>query len=62
MRTNIDRYTLLSLLEQGAVVVDVLPQREYDSGHIPGALNIPLRKLDAEAVADLHRAKPVVVY
>ncbi len=62
MVTNIDRYTLLSLLDQGAVVLDVLPQREYDSGHIPGALNMPLRTLDAEAVADFHRDKPVVVY
>jgi rhodanese-related sulfurtransferase len=62
MATNIDRYELLSLLEQGAVLLDVLPQREYDSGHIPGALSLPLRKLDAEAISDLHRGKPVVVY
>ncbi len=62
MVTNIDRYTLLSLLDQGAVVLDVLPQREYDSGHIPGALNVPLRTLDLEAVAGFHRDKPVVVY
>ncbi|GMR01899.1 MAG: hypothetical protein BMS9Abin20_0221 [Acidimicrobiia bacterium] len=62
MVTNIDRYALLSLLDQGAVVLDVLPESEYGSGHIPGALNIPLRGLDAEAVAGLHRDKPVVVY
>ena len=62
MVTNIDRYALISLLDQGAVLLDVLPRREYDSGHIPGALSVPLRNLDAESVATLHRDKPVVVY
>ncbi len=62
MVTNIDRSTLLALIDQGAVILDVLPEREYGAGHIPGALNMPLRKLDADAVADLHRDKPVVVY
>lgn len=62
MVTNIDRFTLLALIDQGAVVLDVLPEREYGAGHIPGALNMPLRKLDAAAVAELHRDKPVVVY
>jgi rhodanese-related sulfurtransferase len=62
MVTNVDRYTLLSLIEDGATVLDVLPHSEYASGHIPGARNMPLRKLDAVAVADLERSKPVVVY
>ncbi len=62
MVTNIDRYTLLTIVDQGAVVLDVLPEREYGAGHIPGSLNMPLRKLDAAAVAELHRDKPVVVY
>ncbi len=62
MVTNIDRFMLLALIDEGAVVLDVLPEREYRTGHIPGALNMPLRKLDAAAVADLHRDKPVVVY
>ena len=59
---NIDRTELLSLIEAGATVLDVLPEREYLSGHIPGALNKPLRSLDQEAVAGLSRDKPVVVY
>jgi len=59
---NIDRSELLSLIGAGATVLDVLPEREYSSGHIPGALNRPLRSLDREAVAGLSRDKPVVVY
>jgi rhodanese-related sulfurtransferase len=62
MVTSIDRDALLSLIDQGAVVFDVLPKREYDSGHIPGAINMPLKKLDVEAVSAFPRDKPVVVY
>jgi rhodanese-related sulfurtransferase len=62
MATNIDRSQLLSLIESGAIVLDVLPTAEYESGHIPRALSQPLRNLSAESVGHLDRAKPVVVY
>ncbi len=62
MVTNIDRARLLDLIEDGAQVVDVLPEREYSAQHLPDAINIPLRRLDLEATAALRRDKPVVVY
>lgn len=62
MVTNIDRTRLLGLIEDGAQVVDVLPEREYTAQHIPGAINIPLKRLDLETAAVLARDKPVVVY
>ncbi len=62
MATDINRTTLLELIDSGTQIVDVLPVREYESGHIPGAVNIPLKKLNAETVSALHRDKPVVVY
>ncbi len=63
MVTDIDRTELLRLIEhEGAQLVDVLPEREYNSGHIPGAVNIPLKRLDATTTAVLRRDKPVVVY
>ncbi len=62
MVTNIDRVRLLELIDQGGQVVDVLPEAEYEAQHIPGAVNIPLRRLDAEATSILRRDKPVVVY
>ncbi len=62
MVTDIDRTRLLGLIEDGAQVVDVLPEREYTAQHIPGAINIPLKRLDLEATAVLARDKPVVVY
>lgn len=63
MVTSADRQQVLRLLKaEGAQVVDVLPQREFDESHIPGAVSIPLKQLTADAVSVLSRDKPVVVY
>jgi len=62
MTAGINRQALLDLIDSGAQIVDVLPEREYESGHIPGAVNIPLKKLNAETTSVLQRDKPVVVY
>ncbi|MCH7900952.1 MAG: rhodanese-like domain-containing protein [Acidobacteria bacterium] len=62
MITDINRETLLTLIEQGAQVVDVLPEGEFMASHIPGAINIPLKNLNSAATSTLARAKPVVVY
>lgn len=61
MTADINRQTLLDLIESGVQIVDVLPNREYQSGHIPGAVNIPLKKLNVETTSVLQRDKPVVV-
>jgi len=62
MVTNIDRQALIGLIESGAQIIDVLPEREYRDSHIPGAVNIPLKTLTTETVSVLKRDKPVVVY
>lgn len=45
-----------------AVVVDVRDKKEFESGHIVDAINIPLAKLD-QRITELekHKDKPVVV-
>jgi rhodanese-related sulfurtransferase len=53
---------LQQLLDAGAQLVDVLPEQEYREEHLPGAINIPLKKLDAETTADLDKRKAIVVY
>ena len=59
----IDRSELLAMIEtQDLQIVDVLPPAEYESDHIPGAVNIPLRTLDGETTRVLDHAKPVAVY
>jgi rhodanese-related sulfurtransferase len=63
MVTSIDRTELQRLIdEENAQVIDVLPEREYTESHIPGAISIPLRRLNAETMSVLGRDKPVVVY
>ena len=50
------------LLDQGAQLVDVLADDEFEHDHLPGAINIPLKRLDAKTVAGLDRDRPVLVY
>jgi rhodanese-related sulfurtransferase len=44
-----------------AQVVDVREPTEYTAGHIPGAINIPLRTL-AQHLDQIERDRPVVLY
>jgi rhodanese-related sulfurtransferase len=50
------------LLEEGAQLVEVLPSKEYDEEHLPGAITIPLKELDRDTTAQLRREEPVIVY
>jgi rhodanese-related sulfurtransferase len=45
-----------------AQLVEVLPEEEYREAHLPAAVNVPLKRLDAESAAVLDKARPVVVY
>jgi rhodanese-related sulfurtransferase len=60
--TSIDRATVQSLIRRGAQLVDVLPAGEYAERHLPGAISIPLRKIEAEAREKLDPTRPVIVY
>ncbi len=44
-----------------AIVVDVRPRAEYDAGHIPGAISIPVQELEKH-LASLPRRKEIVAY
>jgi rhodanese-related sulfurtransferase len=50
------------LVEESAQLVEVLPPREYEEEHLPGAINIPLKTLDQSSTAQLDKDRPVVVY
>jgi rhodanese-related sulfurtransferase len=62
MAERIEVGELRRLMDARAQVVEVLPEEEYGELHLPGAVNIPLKKLDATTTADLDRRNPVVVY
>jgi rhodanese-related sulfurtransferase len=59
--TLIDRDEVQALVKQGAQLVEVLPAKEYDEDHLPGAVSHPLRQLDKEA-DQIDRNRPVIVY
>jgi hypothetical protein len=40
----------------------LLPAAEYTDEHLPGAINLPLKQLDATTAAQLDPARPVIVY
>jgi rhodanese-related sulfurtransferase len=63
MPGRVDLEGLRALLTRGAQLVEVLPAAEYTDEHLPGAINLPLKELDATTgAARLDRSRPVVVY
>jgi rhodanese-related sulfurtransferase len=59
---SIGREDVGRLVAGGAQLVEVLPSEEYEDEHLPGAINIALRRIDREAPDRLDPARPVVVY
>ena len=62
MPSPVDRERVQQLLSEGAQLVEVLPQAEYEDEHLPGAISIPLKELNRETARQLRRDQPVVVY
>ena len=48
-------------LENGGVIVDVRTPGEFSSGHVKGALNIPLDKINGQVERIKHMGKPIVL-
>lgn len=47
--------------DNGFIVLDVRNEASYETGHIPGAINIPLREL-GYGLFDLDMTKDIIVY
>ena len=62
MPTEIGREDVQQRVAEGAQLVEVLPKGEFDEQHLPGAIHIPLRKIDPSVRASLAPERPVVVY
>jgi len=57
-----DREALISRMKSGEVtVLDVRPPEEYQAGHIPGALSVPLPDLE-QRLSELPREREIVAY
>ena len=57
---EIDVEELAERLAEGVVVIDVREADEYDSGHVPGALFVPLSELE-QRVDEVPSGEPVLV-
>jgi rhodanese-related sulfurtransferase len=58
---EVSRDRARELLEDGAQLVDVRADHEWEAGRIAGAAHIPLDEL-AERAGEIDRDRPVVVY
>jgi len=59
---GVDREALLERVRRGEVVVlDVRPSEEYQAGHIPGALSVPLKELESR-LEGLPADQEIVAY
>jgi ArsR family transcriptional regulator len=58
----VSRGELVRRLKDGTVtVLDVRPENEFALGHVPGAINIPLKQLERR-LAELPRRREIVAY
>ena len=58
-RINIDDAVEECRRTPGAILLDVREVDEFNSGHIPGAVNVPLSKIDT---IDAPKDRPLYVY
>ncbi|HUF39537.1 MAG TPA: rhodanese-like domain-containing protein [Anaerolineales bacterium] len=62
MAKKIDRDEVQKLVGEGAQVVDVMPPAEYEELHLPGAIHLFLKTLNARTAAVLDKKRLVIVY
>ncbi len=53
--------TAVQLLKQGATIVDVRTEEEYQTDHIPSAMNVPLNHLSRQAPGQFPRKDTVLL-
>ena len=58
---EVSREEAEKLIEEGAQLVDVRADHEWEAGRIAGATHLPLAEL-AERVGELDKERPVVLY
>jgi rhodanese-related sulfurtransferase len=59
---EVSRQEVQDLMKRGVQLVDVLLREEFQDDHLPGAINLPLRRIETEAKTALDPSRPVIVY
>lgn len=58
---EVSRAEAREMLDRGAQLVDVRADHEWETGHLPGAVHIPLAELPGR-VAEIDKDRPVILY
>jgi rhodanese-related sulfurtransferase len=58
---EVSRAEARELIEQGAQLIDVRADHEWEAGRIPGAVHVPLDQL-AERTGEVDGDRPVILY
>lgn len=53
--------TAVAYMKQGALLIDVRTPAEYNSGHLQGAINMPLQQLDSLIAARVEDKSQVLL-
>ena len=62
-RISMDEAKTLMAKEEGYILLDVRTKGEYESGYIPGAINIPLSDIDEKIISFLpDKSQMILVY
>ena len=62
-RISMDEAKTLMEKEEGYILLDVRTKGEYESGYIPGAINIPLSDIDEKIISFLpNKSQMILVY
>lgn len=62
-RISMDEAKTLMEKEEGYILLDVRTKGEYESGYIPGAINIPLSDIDEKIISSLpDKSQMILVY
>lgn len=62
-RISMDEAKTLMEKEEGYILLDVRTKGEYESGYIPGAINIPLLDIDEKIISFLpDKSQMILVY
>lgn len=61
--SNISQQELLEVNTNNVVIVDVRTPEEFQQGHVPNAINVPLSDIiDNPAILTSSKEKPIVLY
>ena len=58
---EVSREEAQKLIDEGAQLIDVRVDHEWEAGHLPGATHLPLAELN-ERTGEIDKDRPVVLY